>query len=677
MATDSLPNPNKRLKSLLSDSCCTIKEENHQYESEREQEGEENQSQRDQLVSVSMFGEDSLSCGICLSDHASAIRGQIDSCEHFFCFVCIMEWAKVESRCPMCKSRFTTIRRPPKDGVFSSERIVNIPKRDQVYHFSRNTTNGPFDPYAQVQCSICCLGRDENLLLLCDLCDSAAHTYCVGLGATVPEGDWFCHDCAVSRTEHDNIQKDDDNMNQDLYVKSLVMLAAESRVSMFNDVVDNQNTSGNTNVLAVDEADVSIFDIVRESDDQLFRRPRTRFSCERQHSLANELTRPGEITPQFGSVEGAPQSDADKVTHSGARTLSRCRNVQGYIRALRENWNSLRSGSLRFSSGPRESSIGKCNTLALSHDNSGIAQSLSSITAHELTTKDSLPGILVQDRHSHDIDKAWKMMDKAKSVQKACRRTKSVHSESKSHDNKGNSSRKAIDGSPSLHLPRSQQLGTPGLGNTGTEKQYKHCSPEKQTNMHIFTKLKMQKHSKVAMKEIVECTDTLPTICSPQFSVSASSSKVQTSSPRASESSNTKEDLSGLSSCKVDFPKGEVKMEKVCAESKAREDDGAKSEIQSLVKLNLKLLNRDKQLEINAFKEVARLATHTILAACGFGHSRHAVHSVPSCVCGHSERTQQLRKSTLMPNSCRECFYVFVKDVVSSILSEKVSHAKS
>lgn len=32
--------------------------------------------------------------------------------------------------------------------------------------------------------------------LLCDLCDSAAHTYCVGLGREVPDGDWYCRSCS-------------------------------------------------------------------------------------------------------------------------------------------------------------------------------------------------------------------------------------------------------------------------------------------------------------------------------------------------------------------------------------------------------------------------------------------------------------------------------------------------
>lgn len=78
---------------------------------------------------------DSNCCGICLLEDGKAIRGWIDSCNHYFCFVCIMEWAKVESRCPMCKRRFSAIRRPAKPGVFPSERIVAVPVRDQVRFF--------------------------------------------------------------------------------------------------------------------------------------------------------------------------------------------------------------------------------------------------------------------------------------------------------------------------------------------------------------------------------------------------------------------------------------------------------------------------------------------------------------------------------------------------------------
>ncbi|KAJ8644820.1 hypothetical protein MRB53_006568 [Persea americana] len=70
-------------------------------------------------------------CGICLLEEGKAVRGQIDCCNRYFCYVCIMEWAKKESLCPICKQRFRSIRRPPKGGVFARVRIFEVPARDQ------------------------------------------------------------------------------------------------------------------------------------------------------------------------------------------------------------------------------------------------------------------------------------------------------------------------------------------------------------------------------------------------------------------------------------------------------------------------------------------------------------------------------------------------------------------
>ena len=73
----------------------------------------------------------------------------------------------------------------------------------------------------------------------------------------------------------------------------------------------------------------------------------------------------------------------------------------------------------------------------------------------------------------------------------------------------------------------------------------------------------------------------------------------------------------------------------------------------------------------DAFKDIARVSTHTILAACGFEH-RKIVRAFPTLLCDHSDQTQQLSRSTLMASSCRECFYRFVKNVVNSIMLEKL-----
>ncbi|XP_004230275.1 uncharacterized protein [Solanum lycopersicum] len=137
-------------------------------------------------------------CGICLSEEGKrTVRGTLNCCSHYFCFACIMEWSKVESRCPLCKQRFVTISKPARSDTGFDLRTVaiQVPERDQVYQPSEEELRGYLDPYENVLCTECQQGGDDALMLLCDLCDSPAHTYCVGLGHEVPEGNWYCESC--------------------------------------------------------------------------------------------------------------------------------------------------------------------------------------------------------------------------------------------------------------------------------------------------------------------------------------------------------------------------------------------------------------------------------------------------------------------------------------------------
>ncbi|KAK2975129.1 hypothetical protein RJ640_013720 [Escallonia rubra] len=137
-------------------------------------------------------------CGICLSEQGKrTVRGTLNCCTHYFCFTCIIEWSKVESRCPLCKQRFVTISKPAKSNMGFDLRtvVLQVPERDQVYQPSEEELRGYLDPYESVMCTECHQGGDDALMLLCDICDSPAHTYCVGLGREVPEGNWYCEGC--------------------------------------------------------------------------------------------------------------------------------------------------------------------------------------------------------------------------------------------------------------------------------------------------------------------------------------------------------------------------------------------------------------------------------------------------------------------------------------------------
>ena len=64
-----------------------------------------------------------------------------------------------------------------------------------MYQPSEEELREFLNPYDNVFCTECHQGGDDALMLLCDLCDSPAHTYCVGLGREVPQGNWYCDSC--------------------------------------------------------------------------------------------------------------------------------------------------------------------------------------------------------------------------------------------------------------------------------------------------------------------------------------------------------------------------------------------------------------------------------------------------------------------------------------------------
>ncbi|KAF8683869.1 hypothetical protein HU200_044809 [Digitaria exilis] len=139
-------------------------------------------------------------CGICLSEEQRAtVQGVLNCCSHYFCFACIMEWSRVESRCPLCKQRFTTITKSSKIdlGLGVRKAVIKVEERDQVYQPTEEEIRRWLDPYENVVCIECNQGGDDSLMLLCDICDSSAHTYCVGLGREVPEGNWYCGGCRL------------------------------------------------------------------------------------------------------------------------------------------------------------------------------------------------------------------------------------------------------------------------------------------------------------------------------------------------------------------------------------------------------------------------------------------------------------------------------------------------
>jgi hypothetical protein len=77
-------------------------------------------------------------CGICLSEEQrTTLQGLLNCCSHYFCFTCILEWSKAESRCPVCKRRFNTIT-VADEGSGLRSTAIRVQKRDQVMVHSYN-----------------------------------------------------------------------------------------------------------------------------------------------------------------------------------------------------------------------------------------------------------------------------------------------------------------------------------------------------------------------------------------------------------------------------------------------------------------------------------------------------------------------------------------------------------
>ncbi|GAA0163028.1 hypothetical protein LIER_19000 [Lithospermum erythrorhizon] len=596
--------------------------------------------------------EDDQICGICLysSSNGAISRGYINCCNHYFCFVCIMEWSKVESTCPICKRRFSSIRRPPKIGVFDVERHVSVPVRDQVYYHFGNASVGPPNLYSDTKCSVCRSGADDSLLLLCDLCDVASHSYCVGLGATVPEGDWYCPDCAVLKAEY-TMHETEDGAVDHCCDNKLKFASAQEHVSTF----DNSQNS----VCQISSSS-TLPNRTLNGEDIGGANNRNEVSTRRQSIVLSQ----------------APMVNA--------RTLVRCRNVHERIRVLRSNWNNIRNGSLSFTS----TTVNKSATIQKPVIGSSSAETNSSASLKQPSIADGGASNMSHSS-SHEINRAWKMMDFAMTIERHYKR--SMPQPSNSSLKKINSSKDVVAGSLSVtHRSSNKDLG---CLMPRTPQKYSLVDKNR-CGTHILGERSKSREQMVSAVPGVMSSKEAPfspgqngskgeTIISlnrhlsrsplttkSDAGVSCSSSTISPSLVANVSHANPQSDVSP-SSDKIVHLSHRGSVDKKSAKDKiVNGENDAKSEIQSLVKLNLKILTKNQKLEDDVFKQVARTATHSILAACDLEHPKPRCQQFPSSICCHASDIQKQRRSSLMPNSCRECFYAFVKDVVSNILDK-------
>lgn len=158
------------------------------------------------------------------------IVAALDGCDHIIHDACIRSWAQKTNTCPICRKSFHSVRvYNGLDGKFGHCYSYNpsvykylhtlavpnanwhganstgiaistydVEDKKQVAEFDVQQWLGENPEEEEEEsnpCPICDSAEREDILLLCDSCDAAYHTHCIGLDY-IPEGAWYCMECA-------------------------------------------------------------------------------------------------------------------------------------------------------------------------------------------------------------------------------------------------------------------------------------------------------------------------------------------------------------------------------------------------------------------------------------------------------------------------------------------------
>ncbi|KAI1268585.1 hypothetical protein F5Y18DRAFT_235401 [Xylariaceae sp. FL1019] len=120
----------------------------------------------------------------------------IQVCGHVLHDACLREWTGKANSCPICRQTFHLVHVYDKVGG-TSICSYKVEDKKQVAEFDPQAwlDENPEEEGESLPCPICNSADQEEVLLLCDNCDTPYHTHCVGLDA-VPRGHWFCLECA-------------------------------------------------------------------------------------------------------------------------------------------------------------------------------------------------------------------------------------------------------------------------------------------------------------------------------------------------------------------------------------------------------------------------------------------------------------------------------------------------
>ncbi|KAJ7945060.1 RING/U-box protein [Quillaja saponaria] len=181
-------------------------------------------------------------CGICMDIIVD--RGVLDCCQHWFCFVCIDNWATITNLCPLCQNEFQLITCVPVYDTTGSNKVDDDSfSRDDDWCIEATNNTLSFPSYYINENAVICLDGDDckirgglatiegdsslDTSIACDSCDIWYHAFCVGFD---PEGTsedtWLCPRCLVDKLQNGDVTPTQRNMeciqgdaNSDCHVK--------------------------------------------------------------------------------------------------------------------------------------------------------------------------------------------------------------------------------------------------------------------------------------------------------------------------------------------------------------------------------------------------------------------------------------------------------------------------
>ncbi|KAJ3187280.1 hypothetical protein HDU85_006566 [Gaertneriomyces sp. JEL0708] len=111
-------------------------------------------------------------------------------CLHIFHLECVTRWCEVTNSCPLDRSEIhhVNVMETLEGNII---RVVAVDENRQRVSESYLATH---EEPEFGECLVCGLSCDEDLLLICDQCETYWHTYCLGL-TSIPDGEWFCPHC--------------------------------------------------------------------------------------------------------------------------------------------------------------------------------------------------------------------------------------------------------------------------------------------------------------------------------------------------------------------------------------------------------------------------------------------------------------------------------------------------